>query len=120
MRLTTEREQVRTVAKRWRSAYAYGYWKKDKEKQDILARLEALNVEVATAGDVAAIIGNGSWVEPFTCDECEARSWDVVLLGDEPDHDARYVHACKKCLRKALRLASGIPTPSPAPTEKKE
>lgn len=104
MELMSERNQVRTVADRHLRAYpdpAYVYWDKTTagEKQ---AQLRALDPETATAADVAAIIGNGNWVEPKECGECGATGWDAVELGD-PESES--VCICMKCLKAAARLA---------------
>lgn len=109
MKRYSERELVRTVAERWRKQYGrdpsgiFG----GRDKAVILRQLEALDVETATAGDVAAIIGNKSWVSPDACDECGTASWSNVQVGQEPDYESATATLCADCLRKALALAEG-------------
>lgn len=103
MELMSERNQVRTVADRFQRAYrnpALVCWDNTTagEKQ---AQLRALDPETATAADVVAIIGNGSWVEPKECGECGAIGWDAVELGN-PERAS--VCVCAKCLKAASRF----------------
>lgn len=105
MKLLNERNQVRGVAQRWQSQYgssSYGG-----RMHRIANELKMLDDETASASDVAAIIGNTSWVEPQTCDECGAKTWDVVQLGEEPDYESATACVCADCLRKALALIGG-------------
>lgn len=67
MELLDERSQVRGVAKRWRAQYGEGTYGGDKRKRMVGAELAALDIETATAADVAEIVGNGSWVCMNTC-----------------------------------------------------
>jgi hypothetical protein len=66
--------------------------------------LAALDVETATAADVAEIVGNGSWVGKNICNACKAETWDAVQLGEPPDCESSTVTICADCLRSALRL----------------
>lgn len=84
MDIKTERGQVRTVAARWRSVYGHGAWRKDSPKQLIQSKLDALDTEASTGADVAAIIGNGSWVELPECHECGAKTWQRQSLDSRP------------------------------------
>jgi hypothetical protein len=107
----SEREQVRTVATRWRKAYLRnGAWfvNRNNNANEIHKQLEGLDVETSTAADVAAIIGNSSWAEPQRCDECGARQWPAVQLGEEPDYESNTAVVCVDCLRKALELVGGM------------
>lgn len=107
MKRNTERDQVRTVAGRWRSVYGECAVR-PKDALQIQCALDALDVESASAADVERIIGNGSWVCADICDECGARDWNAVTVRDE---DSEYVDSgaalCTACLRKALRMADG-------------
>jgi hypothetical protein len=104
MKLLNERNQVRDVAKRWRSHYGAGTYGADKRKRMVGDELAALNVETATAADVAEIVGNGSWVEKTACHECGGRTWDAVQVGEPPDYESSTATICGNCLRAALRL----------------
>ena len=104
MKLLTEREQVRDVAKRWRGSYGSGTYGADKRKRNVSAELDALDPEKATAAQVAEIVGNGSWVSKESCHECGAPTWELVQLGQEPDYESSTANVCKACLLKALNL----------------
>lgn len=105
MERQTERDQVHTVSRRWHAAYQSDQWGADKVL--IGNALAALDPEVASAEDVARIIGNPTWAEPQACDECKTRSWDVVRVGEEPDYESRTTYVCGACLRRALALLAG-------------
>lgn len=103
MKLLNERNQVRTVARRWHAQY--DEYTADECFRTVADRLDALDVETATAGDVAEIIGNALWVEKHTCDECGVKTWDAVQVGQEPTHyGSNTADICVGCLRAALRL----------------
>lgn len=105
MKLLSERNQVREVAERWKMQYGNTTQPEWKAKT---AALEDLDKETATAADVAEIIGNDSWACPQQCDECGARSWNVVQLGEEPDYESRTANVCFDCLAKAHQLAESM------------
>jgi hypothetical protein len=106
MKLRTEREEIRKVANRWNSQYAGSHWRKDAEKNEIGRRLNAMDAETATADDVAAIIGNDSWID-VRCDECGTRKQTLVHFGDEPDYEANWQFLCGDCLTAGLKLLGG-------------
>lgn len=105
-RVLTERDAIRTVAERWKQQYLVGGdWKRvlNGKSDAIHARLAALDVETATAADVAEVVGNTSWVGP-TCDGCgEYVAW-AVEVGDAPDYESRTAVLCAPCLRAAYAL----------------
>jgi hypothetical protein len=102
MKIQTMREQVRDVAQCWREVY--GSTKYGEEKRVVQSKLDALNVESATALDVAKIIGNGSWVQQKQCNECGIKTWDSVEIGEKPDYESQTATVCIKCLHKAVAL----------------
>lgn len=104
MQLLDERHQVRTVAQRWRAQYGGGSYGADRRGRMVGDELAALDVETATAADVAEIVGNGSWVGKNICNACKAETWDAVQLGEPPDCESSTVTICADCLRSALRL----------------
>jgi hypothetical protein len=105
MKLLSERNQVRDVARRWAKQYPPHYTDGDRTWVDeIQARLNQLDPETATAKEVAEIIGNTSWATEEVCDECGKRSWDVVQLGEKPDYSSSTAGICIDCLRKAVAL----------------
>lgn len=113
MEIVTVRTQIRTVAERWHSQYApldsrANY--RQGEQRAIYEKLLALDVETATAADVAAIIGNDLWVETPTCEECGKKKPAVVILGGLWTDDGRGEGICLSCVTKAgqLLLAQGL------------
>lgn len=102
MERLTERDQVRTVACRWRAQY--GASSHGDRTVRVADELDKLNTETATAAEVAAVVGSKSWVSENTCDECESRTWDAVQLGQTPEYESRTATICRDCLRAALRL----------------
>lgn len=106
MELLNERNQVRMVARRWHALYGAGTYGRDKRGRMVGDELSALDVETATAAEVAEIIGNGSWVRKNTCHECGAETWDAVQVGQPPDYESSTATICGYCLHAALRLLS--------------
>lgn len=104
MRVITIRSQIREVADRWARQYPGS-------KEDILVQLRALDPEEATAGDVAAIIGNKSWACPQQCNECKDYFPVVVQIGDEPDFESSTAVVCRECLARALAAIASAPAP---------
>jgi hypothetical protein len=105
MKLMNEREQMRTVAQRWAAVYSRGgSYAADAKKRRIGEELAALDAETSTAADVAAIVGNGSWVCKNTCHECKAETWDAVEVGETPDYESSTATICADCLLAAARL----------------
>jgi hypothetical protein len=104
MKLITERSLIRGVAKRWREQYPAG---RDEKRDEIFIRLSALNKEAATAAEVSQIVGNASWTEVPTCDECGERSHVLVEIGQEPDYESSTATICVTCLHQAVLLAKG-------------
>lgn len=106
MKLLDERTQVREVAQSWHRQYGEGTYGMDKRGRMVGRELAALNVETATAMQVAEIIGHNGWVKPQKCDECGTESWKIVQIGEEPDYESSTANICADCIRKALALAS--------------
>lgn len=105
MKLITEREKIRGVAAEWRRQYGPGEpYSRDKDKQEIQRKLDALDPEKATGDDVERIIGNRTWTAVGECDECKRLTTALVELGDEPDYESSTAQICQECLLKALRL----------------
>lgn len=67
-------------------------------------QLEALG-PTPNPDDVDRIIGNGSWTDTPTCDECDAtHNGPRVRVGSEPDYDSATAHLCRRCIKKAAAL----------------
>ena len=106
VKLLSEREQVRTVAKRWRDRYPDPEFRlrDGRTAGEIADRLDALDPETATAEDVGVAMGRRSWVCQQTCYECWKDSWSCVEIGEEPNDESCTATICEGCLRKALAL----------------
>ena len=103
MKLHNERAQIRELPRLFRAMVANPLWGsafKDRQPA-MLAQIEALNPETATARDVEAITGLNSLVRQLQCEECGTYSWDIVLF---EDCDAGI---CLDCLQQAVSLAEG-------------
>lgn len=105
MKSLNERNQVLDVVKNWTRQYGNS---KDDKFTATGERLKELDLQTATADDVAAIIGNTSWVRPNSCDECDKETWDIVRLGEEPYYNSSTAHICLDCLQQAVKLAEGL------------
>lgn len=106
MKVITVRGQIRDVASRYLEKSSrvvesdgraerrfYGAW-----QEKIYNRLLALNVETATAADVAGITGSEWWIDaPLICDQCGQERPAVVEL-----RGIVVVALCAECLRAAL------------------
>jgi len=91
--LPDEKEEIRGVAAKWKNQYP-------DTKLEIYQRLLTLS-EHSTRADVAAIIGNDSWIGE-DCTECRGRA--VVLVGQEPDYESHTVWLCAACVEKLGQL----------------
>jgi len=110
VKVITQRDLIRGVAYSWGKQYAR-HMEKDPEYglatgesyMSIHLELLALNSETATAEDVEAIIGNGSWTG-LKCNECGKYPVSVIQVGDEPDYESSTAHLCALCARDAAAL----------------
>ena len=101
MKPITERSLILTVAKRYKLENRNSA---NKQLQQVIAKLEALNAKKATVADVEAIIGSkNSWIKPPSCTECGNNTGGVVQFGEEVDWNSATVYLCCRCLRAALR-----------------
>ena len=99
MRVVTIRSQVRGVSDRWNQQYSsLG----SDAQAEIGRQLREIDTETATAAEIAAIIGNNSWVGPSRCHECKRFFHAVVEVGEEPDYESNTANLCVECLRRAL------------------
>jgi hypothetical protein len=118
MKLTTQRDLIRSVATRWRQQYepfthdtplfsVRNGHRQVIPKKEIAASLEALDKETATAADVAAIIGNESWTR-LTCDECGKDTDAVIMVGQEPDYESHTASLCRSCVERASSIPCNV------------
>ena len=114
MELITLRSQTMTIVERWKEQYCNPGTKRlnDDKRQDILHKLEALDLTKASPQDIADIIGNDSWVCAQNCDECGQRPDTLVVVGAEPDYESATAALCYSCINKARELFPYANTPT--------
>ena len=114
MKLSTRRDIIREVKKRWYRQYGE---RKDFRFSDgttpaeTWEKLKAIDTETCDPAEIDAAIGNDSW-SAHPCDECGKNHDALVHIGEEPDYEARWVRLCNDCLAAAWRLACLDKTPA--------
>ena len=103
MILYTQRDQIKSVYKRWLYQYPKEKPYVSKEHREIGDKLSRLNLTKVSADEVNKIIGNTSWTES-TCGECGNHVPDVLIFNSDGDHS---FCLCIECARK---IASVIGT----------
>ena len=98
MKIVTSRPLIRRAAASWKRQYYSLGWNNIRagaalDSEDTYKALMALDVDKATAEDVATIIGNKSWSYYF-CSECAEYTEKAIEVGG-PD-DSCYI--CKNCI----------------------
>lgn len=110
IKVITQRDVILGVRAQWLNQYA-SYDPKDeigvrdnREAVGVISkRVKALDLKTCSVADVDKAIGTTGWADN-ECDVCGKAHDRVVRIGDEPDHDARWVDVCKSCLEKASAL----------------
>lgn len=113
--ITTQRDQIRTVAQRWRNQYS------PMEKWDtiplqagrahprtIAEKLDQLDGDTATPADVEVIIGNDSWTR-LTCDACSKNSLSIFTFYTLESADTIMFSVCAECLSRATLQLPNMP-----------
>lgn len=90
LKLITQSDRIKSVAKRWRKQYPIGC---DKDKEQIYQEL--LIKKPQTEKEIVNIIGNNTWTNGF-CDEC-ARYCSATI-------EIEHTTICTKCITKAFNL----------------
>jgi hypothetical protein len=118
----SELEQVLAVAGRWSLQYGRDpggrTWKGIGTNAEVCDALKSPDVK--TAADVAAIIGNDSWVGK-RCTFCGEQRVYGFDIGEPDDYESATVSACVECARAlcseiGARLISSPPSAAPAPS----
>jgi hypothetical protein len=107
--LNTERAKVRRVAEHWRAQYPVG--KQDRYSFDpdaVCAKLQALDVDTATAEDVEHIVGNKSWCGPCECNQCGKTTYHTITLGEPRNYESATATLCLWCLREAVKALETV------------
>lgn len=111
MKIITQRDLIKTVAKRWDQQYhpyvndvplfsARNGFRRDLTKKEIHEALKNLDPETCSAEEVNNIIGNSSWTN-LTCNQCQKQVKEVIELGEEPDWESNTAQICFSCLEDA-------------------
>lgn len=108
MKVITTRSRILSVRERWSRPYPEGrdFRSYCLDVKAIRAKLAALNLETATAADVAAILGDTRWTD-LECDECHRLVDAVIEVGGPPDDEAPTARVCRACLTVALEMLEG-------------
>lgn len=101
MQLLTERQLILGIAEAWERQYPECTC--NQRNKEALIALRQLDLTVATAEDIEAVIGNDSWTAIW-CSECGCRIRVAVQLGGKPDYASATAVVCFDCLEKALAL----------------
>lgn len=116
MKVYTTRSQIREVADRWRDQYTEFVGRKRRWKslaygpdaEDIYNRLVALDGATATPADVAAIIGNDSWILPVSCYECGRVAPALAQFTVHTGSEELSIEICAECLRRAAEALDEV------------
>jgi hypothetical protein len=106
MEIITQREIIKAVADSWKSQYL-PHGRGNKHSVDIWNRLNALDLNTASAADVVAIIGNDSWTR-LRCHSCGGEVERLIEIGEPPDCESRTARVCLPCITKAYELLVGV------------
>lgn len=124
MKLITQRQLIQKVAARWRQQYepfkdqtpmfsVRAGIEKLRSKREISEELDALDGDTATAQQVDAIIGNGSWTR-MNCDQCKKEVTSVLRVGAELDYESATADLCEECVAQACKVEWPSSTETPA------
>jgi len=107
MKLITARTQILSIVDdyaRWmeNKDWASRVWTME-EKRAILHKLQTLDLTTATPDEVNSVT-KAPYIKMTCCDECNRESWDVVEIGEEPNHNTRTAYICKSCINTAFKL----------------
>ena len=102
--VTTVRDLIREVSARWDRQYPANDSLGPKNKHSISRGLAALDKEKATAKDVEAIVGNGSWTN-LDYDSCGANHLPVIVtVGEKPGIETATANLCYSCCMEAWSM----------------
>lgn len=101
MHIITRQLRANGAPLSWRHQYSHS--PADSRQRDIMRQLDAMSLPV-DPDEVDRIIGNKSWTDVGSCDECEARPEILVEVGQEPDYESATACLCRDCLAKAVAL----------------
>ena len=104
IKLLDQRSQIIDVAERWAKRYPLYRADLDSNKERIKQELFLLDRKTAAVEDIDRIIGVKGWIAEPECDNCGAKSYQAVQIGQVEDYDSRTATVCKTCLKQALNI----------------
>ncbi len=108
--LYTERLMIQNVVARWHQTYSR--LGKDymlsggRLATDIENELRSLDLDTATAEEVAEIIDSTSWTN-LRCHQCRKLVKAIVRVGQPLEHDSSTADLCEDCVYAALCVITG-------------
>jgi hypothetical protein len=118
MRIITQRDVILSVRATWLNQYRasppereIGTRSNSETVGAITKRLKALNLKTCTVEEVDKAIGTTGWADN-ECDVCSKSHEKLLRIGDEPDHDARWIDICESCLDRAALVLQERGAPS--------
>lgn len=111
--ITTQRDLIRNVAKRWRTQYEpMSKWDTRQttfgHPAEIAAQLDKLDGDTAAPADVEAIIGNASWTR-LTCKQCGKNCLSVFSFITLESCETHSFEVCAQCLSAAALQLPNMP-----------
>jgi hypothetical protein len=112
-RLITRQSQADTAAQRWAERYGHYIDGPGNVRSTLFGlpnRRSTYTALVALGPNpdpdaVDRVVGNSSWTDTPTCNECGRSGLPaVVQVGEEPDYESRTAWMCGDCLRRAADL----------------
>ena len=104
MKSLGQREQIRTVAERWKFNYCQvGTWvvtQKGDDTKAIYEELLKLDLETCSIIEVEALVGSDRWVRMQECHECAQKRWACLDIGGTV--------LCSQCMYRGLGVALGM------------
>lgn len=105
MRLLLAKDVAVAAIARWRKQYpdrgrdhTYGF-----DCAGVRERLSALRPDPTVAEIKTAFGQHKDWAEN-RCDECGRDRPELVLIGEEPEYEARWQELCPDCVKAALAM----------------
>ena len=104
MKLITERDVIRGALEEWNRLHNYADIDVPYERE-VRKRLEALDLETATAEQIGEIIGNNEWIIPWCwdCAERHGKAW-IQLGEDDVGEYEDPVYLCASCAQQAVSM----------------
>ena len=106
MKLINRQTLTNEAAKRWKEQYcSNGEWYASRclPREETYAKLLALGTN-PNPNDVDGLIGDSSWTDVKSCNECDQQVDELVEIGEPSDYESSTAYVCKKCLLEALEM----------------